>query len=108
MILYYICINTIGQFLNKQWQINCSTSHSVLSSLHRKHVKEKHREDKEGDDKRLQEAVVGMFGGWWSGGTVCGRPLAHTPASLSTLLSLLMLGSPAAPALLPESLCVPA
>lgn len=26
-------------------------------------------------------------------GTVCGRPLAHTPAPLSTLLTLLMLGS---------------
>lgn len=38
-----------------------------------------------------------LCGGQRGGGTVCGRPLAHTPAPLSTLLTLLTLGSPRCP-----------
>lgn len=67
MILYYICIHTIGQFLNEQYQINCSMSHSVLSSLHRKHVKEGYMEDKEGEWRypERQEATGGSCGDVW-------------------------------------------
>lgn len=60
------------------------------------------RDNKEGEGtypgrRELRDAVLGV------GGTVCGRPLAHTPAPLSTLLTFLTLGSPPPPVPLPSS-----
>lgn len=62
----------------------------------------------QGGEMEVSRETRGHGRRFWGGGTVCGRPLAHTPAPLSTVLTLLMQGSPSAPALLLAQLCVPA
>lgn len=96
-------------YLHETW-IQCeqatATSDTVWQIL---------REDEEGRKEVHRERLEPMGGSSGGGvegglfrdaGTVCGRPLAHTPALLSTLLTLLTPRSPGAPALLPApALC---